>query len=149
MSWDVRYTAFMRIAWAVLFATVCASAVAAQKDPPTKPPKSITLSGCVERSETKPSEFTLTDPQAKKTYQLTGKDLREYVGRRVQVDGGLVVKGVKIAGGLQPNANIAAQAGALDPSRAAVQAATTPRGTPGTDVEEFRIKTIRSTGACQ
>ena len=63
------------------------------------------------------------------------------------MDGGVVVKGLVIKGGLQPNPNIAAQAGALDPSRAAVQAQTSGSTTGTTpDLQEFRVKTIRSTG---
>jgi hypothetical protein len=137
----------MRHIFVSLVALVCASTILAAQS--TKEPKPITLSGCVEQDEKKPDEITLTDAKAKKTYRLTGSDMREYVGRRVQIDGGLVIKGVKISGGLQPNPNIAAQAGALDPSRAAVQAATSGTGTrPQTGVQEFRVQAIRSTGPC-
>jgi hypothetical protein len=141
----------MRFAIAVALALVAgASTINAQTTKPPKPPKTITLSGCVERGDGKPDEFTLTDAKAKKKYRLTGADFREYVGRRVQIDGGVVVKGVRISGGLQPNPNVAAQAGALDPSRAAVQAATSGSSTgPTPDVEEFKVKTIRSAGACE
>src|SRR5262249_43960346 len=126
---------------------VCAAPLGAQT---SKPPKTITLSGCVERDESQPEAFKLTDAKAKKTYRLTGADFREYVGRRVQIDGGIVVRGVKIVGGLQPNPNIAAQAGALDPSRAAVQAATSGTATgPAANVQEFRVKAIRSAGSCE
>jgi hypothetical protein len=139
----------MRItAIALLACFVCAAAAHAQN---VKRPKTITLSGCVQHDDAKPEEFRLTDAKASKTYRLTGVDLREYIGRPVQIDGGVVVKNLKISGGLQPNANIAAQAGALDPSRAAVQAATagSTTGTP-TDIEEFRVKTVRSaSGECQ
>src|SRR5438270_6773840 len=126
----------------------CAPAVAAQN---AKPPKTITLSGCVQHDDAKPEEFTITDGKARKTYRLTGADVREYVGRRVQIDGGIVVKNVKISGGLQPNPNIAAQAGAIDPARAAVQAATSGSGTGApNETPEFRVKTIRSaSGECQ
>ena len=131
-----------------LLVVLGAATVSAQK--PAKPPKTITLSGCVERDATKPEDFKLTDVKAKKTYRLVGADFREYLGRRVQIDGGVVVKGLKISGGLQPNANIAAQAGALDPSRAAVQAATAGSTVgPTTDVQDFKVKTIRPAGACE
>jgi hypothetical protein len=69
-----------------------------------------------------------------------------------EMDGGIVIKGLVIKGGLQPNPNIAAQAGALDPSRAAVQAQTTPAPAPPTpaDVQEFKVKTIKPQGgACK
>lgn len=114
-----------------------------------KPPKIITLSGCVERSEKTPDQFTITDPEAGGTYRVSGKDFAEFVGRRVQVDGGVVVKGFAIKGGLQPNANVAAQAGSIDPGRAAVQAATSP-STASAQTPEFRVRTIRPTvGTCQ
>jgi hypothetical protein len=92
----------------------------------------------------------MTDRVGGFKYHLTGKDFREYLGRPVQVDGGVVVKGLAISGGLRPTANVSAQAGAIDPSRAIVQAAT-EQSTTGTevDVQEFRVKTVRSaSGAC-
>lgn len=138
----------MRSIVCAVTAILCAGSFAvlsAQK--PQKPPKTITLSGCVVRDEKTPGQFTLDDPAAGGTYKLIGKDFREFVGRRVQLDGGLVVKGFKVAGGLTPNPNVAAQAGAMDPSRAAVQAATSGSGIgPAGDVPEFRVKTIRPTG---
>ena len=117
-----------------------------------KPPKIVTLSGCLERDEIAPDQFTITDPEAGGRYRVSGKDFREYVGRRVQLDGGVVVKGLTIKGGLQPTANIAAQAGALDPSRAAVQAQTQPKATKVDDeaLPEFRVKKIQaSAGGCE
>ena len=142
----------MRSVICAVIAVSCAGnlvVLSAQK--PQKPPKNLTLSGCVVRDEKLPGQFTLDDPAAGGTYKLIGKDFREFVGRKVQLDGGLVVKGFKVSGGLTPTPNIAAQAGALDPSRAAVQAATSGSGTgPASDVPEFRVKTIRTTGgACQ
>jgi hypothetical protein len=116
-----------------------------------KPPKTITLSGCIETDGKAPDRFMLTDTKAGMKYHLTGRDFREYLGRPIQVDGGVVVKGLKISGGLQPSANVAAQAGAIDPSRAIVQSATSESGT-GTpvDVQDFRVKAIRqAAGSCR
>src|SRR5262249_39151119 len=113
----------------------------------TKKPKTVTISGCVERDPKSPEQFTVTDKTEGIKYRVTGKDFREYLGRPVQLDGGIVLKGVRIVGGLQPNPNVAAQAGALDPSRAAVQAATSGSTTgPDTDVQEFRVKNIKTLG---
>jgi hypothetical protein len=131
---------------AILLASIAAGAQTAKK------PKTLTISGCVERDDSTPDQFTVTDSQEGVKYRVTGKDFREYVGRRVELDGGIVVKGVKIRGGLTPNPNVAAQAGALDPSRAAVQAATSGSSAPPTtpDVQEFRVKTLRTAaGACK
>jgi len=123
-----------------------ATAQSAQKK---KPPKVITLSGCVQQDEKLPQQYVITDPK-EGTYRLSGKDLREYLGRPVTVDGGVVVKGFTVKGGLQPTPNIAAQAGAIDPSRAAVQAATATSTTgPDDGVPEFRVKTVKSAaGSC-
>jgi len=147
----VRYTDSMRPVIPILLLTLVAPrAVAAQDKKPPKPPKTITLSGCVEQDPNAPDRFTITDTKDGSKYRVTGKDFREYLDRPVQVDGGVVVKGLKISGGLKPTPNIAAQAGAIDPSRAMVQAATAEAST-GTDVDvqEFRVKTIRpASGTC-
>lgn len=117
-----------------------------------KAPKSkvISLSGCVVPDETAPGQFVITDPKAGGTYRLSGKDFREYLGRPVTLDGGVVVKGFVVKGGLTPNPNIAAQAGAIDPSRAAVQAQTAQSATgPDNALPEFRVKAVRNAaGAC-
>jgi hypothetical protein len=154
LSWtELRYTGSMRHAIAIITAfllTIVAANAQTEKKP--RGPKTVTISGCVERDETTPDQFTVTDAQEGVKYRVTGKDFREYVGRRVELDGGLVVKGVKIRGGLQPNPNVAAQAGAIDPSRAAVQAATSGPSLPPSaeDVQEFRVKTLRAAaGACK
>jgi len=141
----------MRLPIAAALALACtATIVAAQKAPSKKAPKTLTLNGCIQRDDKTPNQFTLTDAKAHRTYRLTGQDFREYLDRRVELDGGVVVKGLKISGGLQPNANVAGQAGAMDPSRAAVasSAGIGPTGSVD-DVEEFRVKAVRSaSGNC-
>lgn len=131
----------------VLFHSVTSSA--AQSAPNKKAPKVITLNGCVTRDEKSPDQFVITDVH-EGTYRISGKDFREYLGRSVTVDGGVVVKGFVVKGGLLPNPNIAAQAGSLDPSRAAVQAATAQSTTgPDSPLPEFRVKKIATaTGQC-
>jgi hypothetical protein len=136
----------------MLIALATPGAGAAQEKKPAKPPKTITLSGCVERDPTAQDRFTITDKDDGTKYRVTGKDFREFINRPVQLDGGVVVKGLKISGGLRPSANVAAQAGAIDPSRAVVQAATTESGTgTAVDVQEFRVKAIRpaASGNCR
>ena len=124
-------------------------AAGAQDKKPPKPPKTITLSGCVEQDPNVADRFTITDTDGSK-YRVTGKDFREYLHRPVQLDGGINVKGLKVSGGLKPTANIAAQAGAIDPSRAMVQAATAESSTGAdVDVQEFKVKAIRpASGTC-
>src|SRR5882724_8181537 len=122
----------------------------AQTKPSAKPaPKVITLSGCVERNGAAPGQYTLSDGgKGGAVYKLTGTDVRDYVGRRVEVIG-QGPRRFTIAGGLTPSANVAAQAGAMDPARAAVASAGGSAG-PGTvDLPEFRVKSVRPiSGAC-
>ena len=108
----------------------------------------ITLSGCVVRSETSPTQYTLEDKEAGWKYRLTGVDFRDYIGKPVVVIG-TGAKKVAVVGGLTPTPNIAAQAGAMDPSRAAVEAQTAAASPGNVVVPEFKVKSIRpSGGAC-
>jgi hypothetical protein len=141
-----------RAAIACALALLSTSAVIAQdktEKSPKPAPKVITLSGCVVRGETTPGQFTLEDKEAGSKYRLTGTDFREYIGRRVQVVGGVPSRRLTIVGGLTPNANVAAQAGDMDPARAANAAAGGVAG-PGTvQLPEFRVKSVRPvSGAC-
>ena len=141
-----------RAAIACALALLSTNAVSAQDktDKSAKPaPKIITLSGCVVRGETTPGQYTLEDKEAGTKYRLTGTDFREYIGRRVQIMGGVPSRRFTIVGGLTPNANVAAQAGDMDPARAANAAAGGVAG-PGTvQLPEFRVKSVRPvSGAC-
>jgi len=123
---------------------------AAQKKEPAKsPPKPITLSGCVQRGESSPDQFTLSESKGSQIYRLTGQDLRDYVGRKVQLVGGVASNRLKIAGGLTPSPNAAAQAGAIDPTRTATAAAGGSAGPGNVELPEFRVKSVRPiTGSC-
>jgi hypothetical protein len=134
----------------ILSALMMATPLTAQTKPPAKPvPKNITLSGCVERNGSAPGQYTLSEEgKGGAVYKLTGTDVRDYVGRRVE----LIGQGPRrftIVGGLTPSANVAAQAGAMDPARAAVASAGGSAG-PGTvNLPEFRVKSVRPiSGAC-
>jgi len=129
--------------WEIALALLMLSA---QDSKPPKAPKVVSLNGCVQPDEKTPGQFTLTDTSLHQKFHLKGRDFREYVGRLVKVDGGVDVKGLKIKGGLQPNANIAGQAGAMDPSRAVVAAAVAEGSVGTVDVQDFQVKTIRPTG---
>ncbi len=144
-------TTLARLALALLLGILCATPLGAQENKaPAKPAsKTISLSGCVVRGETTPDQYTLEDQDAGK-YRLTGVKLRDYIGQRVQIAGAVVeTKRFTIKGGLTPNANVAAQAGAMDPARAAMAAAGGVAG-PGTvDLPEFRVKSVRPvSGGC-
>jgi len=116
--------------------------------PPKDTNKVITLSGCVERAQTTPTQYTLVDAK-EGTYRLTGTDLRSYIGKKVQIVGAQPTGRLKIVGGLTPTPNIAAQAGAMDPARAATAAAGGSAG-PGTvTLPEFKVKSVRPvSGSC-
>jgi hypothetical protein len=124
-----------------------AFAAAGPQTPRKKPtPTTVTLSGCVQKSETSPGQFTLVDQTG--IYRLTGMDVREFLGRRVQIVGGPPRK-LKITGGLKPSPNVAGQAGAMDPARAATAAhdAASVRGT-GPELE-LRVRSVAQiAGSC-
>jgi hypothetical protein len=150
----MRLTRLGCVAGACALTLAAAPRLAAQQkaaDKPAKPaPKVLTLSGCVVRGETTPGQYTLEDKENGLTYRLTGTDVRDYIGRRVQIVGGVPApRRLTIVGGLTPNANVAAQAGDMDPSRAAVAGAGGAAG-PGTvQLPEFRVKSVRPVnGGC-
>jgi hypothetical protein len=130
-----------------LFACSIASFAGAQTNSPasstTQPKpsasrtKRLDLTGCVQGVVGGPDQYVLVDGKEKKTYRLSGHDLRTYVGRHVRVEGGLY-----------PSANVAAQAGAIDPAQAA--AATLAGGAAaGTAQLELRVQRVRRlTGSC-
>lgn len=139
------------IACALVLAVVGMPTLGAQdkKTSAKETPKTISLSGCVVRGEKTTDPYTLDDATEGK-YRLTGMSLRDYVGKRVQIAGAIVeLKRLTIKGGLTPNANVAGQAGAMDPARAAMAAAGGAAG-PGTvDLPEFKVKSVRPvSGGC-
>jgi hypothetical protein len=117
---------------------------------PVKTPTPIALPGCVQRGESAPDQYTLSESKDSQIYHLTGPDLREYVGRRVRILGAVPnSKRLRVVGGLTPSPNVAAQAGAMDPSRAVVAGATAA-GSPGrVELPEFKVKSVRPvSGSC-
>ena len=139
------------LAW-VLTTCITVTPLAAQgtkADTAPKPTnKMITLSGCVERAGTAPTQYTLVDAK-EGTYRLTGTDLRSYIGKKVEIMGAEPTRRLKIVGGLTPTPNVAAQAGDMDPARAAMAAAGGSAG-PGTvTLPEFKVKSVRPvSGSC-
>ena len=101
--------------------------------------KTLTLTGCVQGDETKAGWFTLSDKKTGATYHLTGSNVKAYVWRNVRIVGGLV-----------PSANIAAQAGAIDPTKAAAAyQGANPPGTGSAEPLEFNVTRVRPmTGSC-
>lgn len=129
--------------------TALASQTSSQKS--SKPPiKSTVLSGCVSADAAAPRQFTFTDAKDGSRYRLTGTDVAKYLGRRIQIVGNVDNRRLRIAGGLTPTPNAAAQAGAIDPARAAVAAAgggTTGTGTP--ELPDFKVTRVSAlAGEC-
>ena len=133
-----------------------ASGYAAQAAAPTKAPaddnKQIRLNGCISRDTIRPGQFNFLDNDSGDKYRLTGKNLRKFVGHRVEVVGGPPGKGVTFKTGLLPSPNVAAQAGALDPAKAAVAnlpggAADAPGASPLPEFHVIRLRGVE--GACQ
>jgi hypothetical protein len=103
---------------------------------PSASTKQLDLTGCVQGVEGGLDQYVLVDGKDKKTYRLSGKGLRTYVGRHVRVEGGLY-----------PSANVAAQAGAIDPAQVAAAA---PAGDAGSGtLVELRVQRVRRlAGSC-
>ena len=116
--------------------------------------KPITLVGCVQPASM-PNQFTFADqdtPKSLASYRLSGANVKKYAGKRVEIVGALVSQRLKIVGGLLPSPNAAGQAGAMDPSRAAIAggAGGTNSGTGNADLPEFRVKSVRPVeGSCE
>jgi hypothetical protein len=110
-------------------------------------PAAISLVGCVGTGSAAGDAFTLSNDDGTIAYRLSGVDMRRYVGHRVTIIGSSDSARVKIVGGLTPSPNTAAQAGALDPVKAAVAAdpfLTSPAG--GQPLPQFRVRSVRSVG---
>lgn len=138
---------------AVLYAGAATAAVAGSQDAPKGKPTAkrepIVMIGCVS-GDAKAGPLTFTDSADGSQYRLTGRSLGRFVGQRVQVIGGPDTRKLRVVGGLTPSPNVAGQAGALDPTRAAVAAAgggTTGTGSP--ELPTFRVSRVGAvTGEC-
>lgn len=100
----------------------------------------VTLDGCVAASQTARNAFTLDDDG--RTYVLKGIDVRDFVGKHVEVIGALP-KRLSIVGGLYPSANVAGQAGAIDPAKAAMAAQSGPTSQSARPAIEFTVRSVR------
>ncbi len=105
-----------------------AALLAAQSQPAPKPAPNapVRMNGCVSRDYTdskNATSYTFIDDTDGTRYHVTGRSVSKYSGMSVHVVGSIVEsKKLKVAGGLWPTPNAAAQAGHLDPGEAAVAA---------------------------
>jgi hypothetical protein len=152
----MEYSGFMRYA-AVLIAGLCSLSSplsGAQSQPPStdtsgKHQAPMTLAGCVSLRPANGS-FSFTGKDGTK-YRLAGKNLKKYAGQEVEIVGGEGKK-LTVKGGLVPSPNAAAQAGAIDPARAAIEAQSESKATgPGSaDLPVFTVNRVRGLGrSCQ
>lgn len=109
----------------------------------------ITLAGCVSARPAS-GNFTFTAKDGTK-YRLTGTNIRKYAGQEVEIIGGEGKK-LTVKGGLQPSPNAAAQAGAIDPGKAAIasQPGGGATGTGRVELPVFKVNRVRGLGgSCQ
>ena len=138
---------------AMLAATVFAMQTGATPASPTKPAspsasKPVTLTGCVSRTEVTQGQFALSDTDSGDRYRLSGTKMKKFAGRRVEIVGAQVSSRLTIKGGLYPSPNVAAQAGAIDPVKAAIAAMPggTGSGTGDPQLPEFKVARVRAVG---
>jgi hypothetical protein len=135
---------------ATTIATLFISTAASPQGAPANPaPKNgpVTIDGCVAASQTAKNAFTLDDDG--RTYVLKGIDVHDFVGKHVEVVGALP-KRLSIVGGLYPSANVAGQAGAIDPGKAAIAAQSGPTSQSARPSIEFTVKSVRLlSGTCE
>ena len=117
---------------------------------PKTTPAAMRLNGRVSRENETSGIFTLAQTGTDTKYRLSGVALQKYMGQRVEIVGAPVKRGLVIRGGLVPSPNVAAQAGDMDPAKAAV--ASQPGG-PSTgvgtvDLPEFRVTSVHTLGGC-
>jgi hypothetical protein len=143
-----------RILTTALLAGTMAAALAAQSRPSDGKrsdtgPRTLTLTGCVEKGVT-PNQYTIEDDRNGK-YEVSGSDIRKYLGQRVRVAGTPGSTRFRVKGGLWPTPNVAGQAGAIDPAKAAIAAMPGggARGTGEVDLPTFKVKAVRTVeGGC-
>jgi hypothetical protein len=140
---------------AVIAAALSIAPAAQQKAPPDTARKDaaskvVTLSGCVEKG-TMPNQFTMND-DSNGRYVVSGSGIQKYLGRRVQVAGTPGSTRFVVKGGLWPTPNVAAQAGAIDPAKAAVaaQPGGGASGTGDVDLPTLKVRSVRTIdGGCK
>ena len=146
-----RYLTGGLLAAVLVFQPPSAASAQDARTPSKEASKEIRLNGCISRDTAMPGQFNFLDGDSGGRYRLTGKNLKKFVGQRVEIVGGPPGKGVTFRTGLWPSPNVAAQAGAMDPAQAAV--ARMPGGAadaPGArQLPEFHVIRLRGVeGSC-
>ncbi len=143
---------------ATMFAMQTAPAQPTAPRKAASPTPITTLTGCLSPDAEKPGSFTFSDSKTGVKYRLTAADEKkdeeskrgESEGKRAEIVLGTGARRVTIRGGLVPSATVAAQAGAIDASKAAI--ASTPGSNSGTgtvQLPEFQATRVEaSKGSC-
>jgi hypothetical protein len=110
-----------------------------------------TLAGCVSAKPDVTGTYTFTQKDNGSRFKLTGKSMREWAGKPVEIVSAKE-KGLSIRGGLVPSTNVAAQAGHIDSAQAAIAnqpgVANAEKGVA--PLPEFRVNEVRPTaGVCK
>jgi len=142
---ELQYIEHMTILPVVAAAVLLAQAQPSQPAEKKDPNAPVTMSGCVERDYTdakNASAYTFVNSADASRYRLAGKSVSKYSGMSVQVVGVVDTKKLKVAGGLWPSPNVAAQAGVFDPSGSAAVAALPGGPTTGVGNVELPILNV-------
>ena len=123
---------------------ITAAPLAAQTSKKSSAPKTVTLTGCVAED---PSSKNLTIEDQSGSYRLSGMNIRDFLGQKVEVAGSVYQsKKLVIRGGLTPSPNLAAQAGAIDQTQIANETHGGSAPTGDVQLPEFRVKSIKPLG---
>jgi len=125
------------LSWLPPFATVQSPPPGADMSGKHQPP--MTLAGCVSPTPASGS-FTFTAKDGTK-YRLTGKNIKKYAGQEVEIVAGDGKK-LTVKGGLLPSPNVAAQAGAIDPGKAAIASQPGGGAAAGTGSGDLPMLTV-------
>jgi hypothetical protein len=146
----MRFRSFALFCSVAALAATAAAYQESSRQEGEKKPEPVKIVGCVAPDSSNANHFTLADlSTGSVAYRLSGKDVRQYVGKRVEITG--VEPKVKIIGGLGPSPNVAAQAGAIDPTQAAMaQQGSQGNTKPGNIlVPELRVTAVKGVaGGC-
>jgi hypothetical protein len=128
-------------------AAIFVVSIASGQNPPPSPSNlervsSTTLDGCVAAGADSRKTFTLANAN-QETYLLKGLDVRDFVGKHVEIIGLPSSKRFRVVGGLYPSANVAAQAGGIDPVQAAIAGQSGPTAQASKPAVEFNVKSVR------
>jgi hypothetical protein len=135
-------------------AAIFVASIAFGQNPPPSPSNqdrvsSTTLDGCVAAGADRRKTLTLANAASQETYVLKGLDVRDFVGKHVEIIGLPSSKRFRVVGGLYPSANVAAQAGGIDPVQAAIAGQGGPTAQASKPAVEFNVKSVRiMPGAC-